>query len=675
MKKFTWGERLNRHELALLKAFSKDCRAMILGMLRLPQSGHPGGSLSSIDFLTLLYAGIIARSGERVVISNGHISPAVYSVLAELGLVDRAALLKGFRRPDSVFEGHVSRRVAGVEYGTGPLGIGVGVAAGMAWAEKDLFEHGRGAGRGLSSPAQRRRGGSARGAGPRRVYAIMGDGEAQEGEVYEMCNFAAARQLDNLIVICDDNGIQLSGAIRDILPFNLGGHFRAAGWLVLEADGHDFRSLWRAYRRAQRSVGKPVLILAKTVMGRGVAFMEEEARAGRSTWHGKAPSPQQIDALLPHFALNPREQKVLASFLSGLPPDFGDFVRRSVNSARAFAQSPAVSELPRRGNPGRPRLYEAGEELECRTAYSQALLDLAKSNPRLVALTADLRESVKTGLLAEHYPARHLECGIAEQLMVSLAGGLSLCGYLPFVSTYAVFFGSRARDQVRVNDINATAVKMVATHSGISVGEDGPTHQAIDDFGSLMGFFNTRLLEPADANQTDRMLRHLVTHDGNYYLRLGRQKLPIVTRPDGKPFYGLNYRYRYGRSDLLRRGRRLTVLAMGAMVHAALGAWEQLSARGKAFDLLAVTSPRDFDATLLSALRRNPLVLTVEDHNPDCGLYSQIAILIQRKKLPVKLLDGIGVRRYQQSGTWQELYARAGLDAKSIVRYIDKAIK
>ncbi len=643
LKNFSWGNRLNRHEIALLKAFSKDCRNMILEMLRLPQSGHPGGSLSLIDFLTLLYLGIVAPRGERVVISNGHVSPAVYSVLAGLGVADRDALLRDFRRAGSPFEGHVTRRVAGVEYGTGPLGIGVGVAAGMAWAEKHRAQSARKI--------------------PPKVYAVMGDGEAQEGEVYEMCNFAAARRLDNLIVICDDNGIQLSGAVREIMPNNLAGHFRAAGWLVLEANGHDFRSLWRVYGRARRSIGKPVLILAKTVMGKGVDFMEREARAGRSTWHGQAPSPELIDRALASIRLSAAEAKILAVFRNSL------LLRRDKKAALVRA---GVQKILK---PGRARLYAPGEELECRTAYGNALLDLGKHNSSLVVLTADLRESVKTAAFAEHYPSRHLESGIAEQLMVSLAGGISLCGYVPFPTTYAVFMGARARDQARVNDVNSTGVKMVGTHAGLSVGEDGPTHQAIDDFGAMMGFFNTRLLEPADPNQADRLVRYMASHRGNFYLRMGRPKLPVLTDLRGQPFYARAYRYRYGRADLLRRGRGLSVFAIGGTVHQALRAWEALSARGKPFDLIAVSSPRDFDATVLSALRRNALALTIEDHNPDCGLQSQLALLIQKKQLPVKLVGGLGVRSYQQSGNWRQLYAKAGLDRDNIVKFIDKLIK
>lgn len=636
MKKFQLGRRLSFGQLALMKTFSKDCRGMILEMLRIPQSGHPGGSLSAIDFLAMLYVGIIAQTGERVVISNGHIAPAVYSVLAELGWADREDLLKNFRRTGSIFEGHVTRRVAGVEYGTGPLGIGVGVAAGMAWAEK-----------------QRR-------AAVKKVFAIMGDGEAQEGEVYEMMNFAAAHKLDNLIVICDYNGVQLSDAIERTLPNNLIGHFRAAGWQVLEVDGHNFGKLWRTLGKAVKVKGKPVLIVAKTVMGKGVDFMEVEGRAKRSTWHGKAPAPEQIDQILPKFALKPRQAKSLAEFRKTVK-------RRPAKPVLKWPVSNTVKI-------GKARLYTMEKETDCRTAYGQALLDLAWLNPQIVALSADLSESVRVGMLAEKFPARYIECGIAEQLMVSAAGGLSLAGYIPFASTYAVFMGSRAKDQVRVNDVNNTNVKMVCTHAGLSVGEDGPTHQSIDDNGSMLGLFNTKIIEPADPNQVDRVIRFIAKHDGNFYVRMGRHKYPVITDLKGKPFYGVNYQYFYGRADLVRAGTKLTVLAIGPAVHEALLAWEKLVAKGKAFDLVAVSSIGQFDRTTINSLKRTGLVLTVEDHSLRSGLYGQVACLLQEEKLKARLVGGLGVKAYQSSGKSQALYQKAGIKAENIVKYIDKLI-
>ena len=169
------GTELSAEQLDALKVFAKACRHDIVQMVTNAQSGHPGGSLSSIDFLCLVYLGVIAQGGEKLVYSNGHISPAAYSVLANLGYIDRDEVVRDFRKIGTIFEGHVTRHVPGIWYGTGPLGIGCSVASAFALSEK-------------------------LGRSNRKVFGVLGDGDAQEGQVYEMMNFAAKNQLNNLIV-------------------------------------------------------------------------------------------------------------------------------------------------------------------------------------------------------------------------------------------------------------------------------------------------------------------------------------------------------------------------------------------------------------------------------------------------------------------------------------------
>jgi transketolase len=637
------GEKLQKDQEDFLKIFDKDCRWMILEMLKKAQSGHPGGSLSSIDFLTVLYAAIISRTGEKIVISNGHITPAVYSVLAELGYVDRTALLSTFRAVGSIFEGHVARCVPGVWYGTGPLGIGLSVACGFALTEK-MQKTGR------------------------KVFGVLGDGEADEGQVYEMMNFAAKNQLNNLIVFCDANGVQLTDALEKVMPVNITGHFQAAGWRVIEVDGHDYQDIWRgiseAYDGTAEAAGvtddRPVLIMAKTVMGKGVDFMEAEGLAHRATWHGKAPSAEQVEKVIGNFILSAEERRMLDEFAAQVK----------------WKPEMPVLEWPEKNNlnPGKPTLYPVTELTDCRTAYGKALKDLADLNPQILALTADLGGSVMTKFLAEAYPDRHLECGISEQHMMSLAGGLSLAGFVPFVSTFGVFMTSRAKDQARVNDINNTNVKMVATHCGLSVGEDGPTHQAIDDAGSFLGLFNTRVIEPADPNHTDRVIRHITTHDGNFYVRMGRHKIPVITAEDGQPFYGTDYLYEYGRTDLLREGSSMTVVAVGSMAHEVLEAWKKMAAGGKRFELIIASSIKQFDQTLADSIKKTGRVVTVEDHNAKSGLHSQVASFILEQGLKVDLFEALAVSSYQRSGKYEDLYAAAGLDSENVLKYLDKII-
>jgi transketolase len=596
------------------------------------QSGHPGGSLSSIDYLSLLYTFVISRTEERVVVSNGHISPAVYAVLAELGIIPKKEMVETFRKAGSVYEGHVTRHVRGIDYGTGPLGVGVSAATGFALAEK------------LQNT-------------DRHVYALMGDGEAQEGQVYEMMNFAHKHRLNNLVLFVDHNRVQLSDSLTEIMPLDIGALFKAGGWKVISVDAHDFRALWKALGQAHKIKDRPVLLLGHSVMGKGVEFMEAEGLAHKATWHGATPKPADTERVLKASALTPLEQKLLEEFR----------VEMKWNPAKATFPAPLSSV---KIDTGTPVTYEAWKAVDCRSAYGKALADLARLNPSILAATADLRDSVKTAGVIEVDPKRHIECGIAEQQMVSMGGGLSLSGFIPFVSTFGAFMTSRAKDQARVNDINQTNVKMVATHCGLSVGEDGPTHQAIDDMGSMLGLLNTMVLEPADANQTDRMIRFVAAHYGNFYVRMGRHKFNPITKENGTPFYDADYVYLYGRCDVIRPGNDLTLIASGSMVSEALKAWEALRKNSPhlSVELVAVTAPKQFDETLWKSLEKTKKAVVVEDHNPYSGFGSQIARQAVLEEVRLERFETLGVTEYQLSGQWNELYASAGIDAAEIAK-------
>ena len=618
------GQALTDEHVGFLNAFSKACRRSIIEMTNNSQSGHPGGSLSSIDYLSLLYSFILGETGEKVVISNGHISPAVYSVLAQMGWIPRDDVVANFRKIGHIYEGHITRHVKGVWYGTGPLGAGISVASGMALAEK------------------------LKGTGE-RVYGLIGDGEAQEGQVYEMMNFANKYELDNFVVFMDYNKVQLTDSIEEVMPMDFKATFEAAGWNVIDMDAHDFGAMWSAMEEAHATKGRPVLLLGHSIMGKGVDFMEDEGQAHKATWHGKTPKPDEGAEILKgdDLTLTDDEATLASSLTPSWTPEEADF-------------SPNVSV-----DLGEPTLYEAGKPFDCRGAYGNALLDLAKRNKNVVALTADLRGSVKTDGVANELPDQHIEVGIAEQHMVSCSGGMSLSGFIPFCSTFGAFMSSRAKDQARVNDINHANVKMVATHCGLSVGEDGPTHQAIDDMGSFLGLFNTMVIEPADANQCDRIIRYVAGTYGNVYVRMGRHKFNVLTKEDGTPFYGTDYVYKYGKCDVIREGSDITIAAMGAMVTEALKVRELLKDK-VSIEVVAVSSLKQFDNSLGNSVKKTRRVITLEDHNPYSGLGGQLGSHIQEMGLELKGFKAMGVTEYQLSGKWNELYESAGLGVEAI---------
>ncbi len=642
-----FGEPLNDEQLALLRAVSQACRRSIIEMTACAQSGHPGGSLSVIDYLTLLYTFVISQHNDPVVVSNGHVSPAVYAILGELGVVDKERAVTLFRKPDDVFEGHVNRRVRGVHYSTGPLGIGASVASSFALGNQ------------LSKKMSE------------TVYLLMGDGEQQEGQAYEMMNFAHKYRLSNLVLFVDYNQIQLSSSLEEIMPINIAGHYRAAGWEVIEVDGHDYQAMWNALSRAKTmqmnsgsdaESGRPVCLLAKTVMGKGVSFMEEEASAGRASWHGSTTNKELTEKALSELVIT-EEQKELISEIGSLKD-------------RIFSYDMVKSGTPVEGfNAGEPREYGVDQKTDCRGAYGNALVDLVGLNMNVVAMTADLAGSVKTDGVKKAFPERHIECGISEQHMVSAAGGLSLRGFIPFASTFGAFMSSRAKDQARVNDINETNVKMVATHCGLSVGEDGPTHQAIDDISSFLGMYHTSVLEPADPNQCDRMIRAIAGVYGNFYVRMGRAKVPTITREEdpSKPFFGGDYVFEIGRADIVRTGKDVTIVASGPMVPRAIEVRELLKDQIDV-EVLVVSSMKPFDhETLEKSAKKTGKILTLEDHNVACGLGMIVTQSLEESGICVPVTH-MGVRGYQLSGTADELYEIAGLGVKDIKKAVEKLV-
>ncbi len=622
--------KLGSSRIQFLNIFKKSCISTILRMLETSQAGHPGGSLSSLDFLSVLYAFRISHTNEPVVISNGHISPGVYSVLAECGAFEHHNLIRQYRQFGSIFEGHVTRHVPGIWYGTGPLGVGVSAAAGIALGYKKTGKQDQ-------------------------VFALIGDGECQEGQVHEMMLFAAKYKLNNLTVFVDYNRVQLSSSLEDILPIHIQEMFEAGQWHVVRIDGHDPEKIWQAIQESH-TTSAPTLIIGHTIMGHGVPFMENDGRKLESTWHGKAPSSEQIHQTLPQFQISLEEQEVLESF----------------RQSRSF--HPVAFESPKGLAPydiehSDPRLYTPEKPVACRKAYGNALLDLAQKNKNLLAETADLGGSVKTNVIEKDLPQQHIEYGIAEQNMVSCSGGLSFSGIIPFCSTFGAFMTSRAKDQARVNDINQTNVKMVSTHCGLSVGTDGPTHQAIDDMGSFMGFFHTYICEPADANHCDRIIRYVASHYGNFYVRMGRHPLPILTKKDGTPFYDTDYVFTYGKTDIYREGTDITIVCSGSIVQEVLEALEKSS---YSIEVIIASSPKDFDETLLRSIQKTKKVITVEDHNPYNGLGAGVLRYIQKNNLQnIIQSESLGVQSYQLSGTPKELYHSAGISAS----YISNAIQ
>lgn len=259
-----------------IQEHAKNMRINIVKMLHEAGSGHPGGSLSAADIVSTLYFGDVMNvnaqdpndpARDRFILCKGHAAPVLYAALAELGYFPQEELLT-LRKLHSRLQGHPdSKKLPGVEVCTGSLGQGLSIAAGLAL--------------GLRLNA-----GDAQ---PQRVFALMGDGEIEEGQVWEAAMFGAHYKLDNLIAIVDNNNLQIDGDVRDVIGLdNIAAKFKAFGWETIEVDGHDVDALLKAFSAAKAIIGKPVCIVASTVKGKGVSFME-----GQAGWHGKAPDAEQ----------------------------------------------------------------------------------------------------------------------------------------------------------------------------------------------------------------------------------------------------------------------------------------------------------------------------------------------------------------------------------------------
>jgi transketolase len=617
-----------------LRETARKSRGDILTMTTLAGCGHPGGSMSSIDMYTVLYglAGVDPgdphRPGrDRIVVSHGHTSPGVYAALGNAGFFPVDDAIAHFRQSGGPFEGHVERCVPGVEWSSGNLGQGLSAGCGMALAAEVL---------GL----------------PSRVFVVMGDGEQQKGQIGEARRFAVKYRLSRLTVLVDLNGLQISGETARVMPQAIRANFASDGWRVLEIDGHDLGQIYAALRKAVRDASHCVAILARTVMGKGVSFMENVAK-----WHGQALDEAQLDQALAEL---------------GRPNELARYrALRRRGPAHLAPWRPPEASLD--VAPGEPRLWTADKPTDNRSAWGKALEDVAALNrPRpgatpIAVFDCDLSSSVKTNGFADAHPDRFFQSGIMEHHTAVAAGAMSAQGVQVFWADFGVFGVDEVYNQQRINDINETGLKVVCTHVGTDVGEDGKTHHCIDYLGLLHNLYGFRVVIPADPNQTDRVVRWAAGEPGNCFIGMGRSKCPPVLRPDGKPFFGADYRFRYGRADFLRpvEGAAVAVATYGAMAGRAVQAADELAAEGIRVGVVGVPSPRDLDAGDLAAACAPGILVTYEDHNRETGLGAALAARILERDLHVRLVR-LGVSAYATSGVPEDILRSQGLDPDSL---------
>jgi len=653
------GPRLSIHQL---RAAAAEMRAINLTAIFAAGSGHPGGTLSVLDIAAALYLNVLNHDPsnpqwperDRVFWSAGHKAPALYVALGRAGYfpLDDVVLLRQLGSP---FEGHPNwLKVPGIEVSSGSLGQGLGAAVGNALALQ-------------------LRGSAA------RVYVIMGDGEQQEGSIWEAAMSAGHYKLGNLCAVIDVNRLQIDGWVEEVMNVQpLAQKYSAFGWNVLECDGHDLQQLLDAFATAKLVPDKPTLILARTIKGKGVSFMENEAG-----WHGTAPKKEQFEKALAELLTPDVPRERVDRLLARAAANARDVAVKAKSSIPTFAHeywwnsrdNMKVDMDPTRMGFGRG-LEKAGED------------------PRVVTLHADISGSIRiTDFEAKHPERRNrvFSVGIAEQNMMSVAAGMARDGLIPVTGTYGVFASGRAWDQIRTTICYSNLnVKIAGAHGGISVGPDGATHQALEEISLTSILPNMNVVVPSDSVETERATIHsLLSLDGPCYLRFAREATPIVTTPDTPYEFGTANVIRY-RGEAPRfvdafdtfLGTRyrnehapVSIIACGPMVPEAMrAAWLLKEEYGIETRIVNVHTVKPLDvATIVRAADETGVMVTAEEHQT--GGFGNIvagAILQHRPNFRMPLqFSMIGVAdRFGVSGNPWELVQHFGLTGEHIAKRI-----
>lgn len=619
-------DNLTDKQIEDLKELSLAAKGDILTMTRLAGTGHPGGSMSSLDLYLTVFsqADLTGPDADRIVISHGHTSPGVYASLARLGHMPIEEVVAFFRKAGSPFEGHVVKGLPFIGWSTGNLGQGLSAGVGFAIAAKM---------RGSSSS----------------TYVFMGDGEQQKGQISEARRLAVKYGLTNITALVDYNKLQISGSIDLVMPQNIVENYLADGWDIIEIDGHDYQEIYHALKRA-REVDNPVCIIANTVMGNGVPFMENKEK-----YHGSPVSEAEYKEAMAILGLEDRL----------------DYYREKRKGQWTFELSRGEQDL--KIDTGLPFTYQESDKIDNRSAFGKALKDIGDRNiPEgrpVSAFDCDLASSVKTADFAKAYPDHFFQGGIQEHNTATVAGALSTVGVLTFFADFGVFGIDETYNQQRINDINATNLKTAITHVGLDVGPDGKTHQCIDYIGLARGLYRARTIVPCDPNQTDRVIRYVAAARGNFFIGMGRNRWPVMYRNEGEPFFGGDYAFEYGKMDLLADGADGAIITYGGLVSKALAVREKLAGKGKAFAVVNMPCVDEADEAMMAKLAALPSVVTYEDHNVKTGIAPVITASLL--KLGFKgLFLSFGATSYGASGDTDEVLAGQGLDIETVTEKI-----
>jgi transketolase len=658
IKNSSTGTTIRDYSIEQLKDAANQMRGYDLVALCAAGSGHAGGTLSIMDIAAALYLKVADHDPknpswadrDRIVWSTGHKAPSLYLGLAFAGFhpVEDVVLLRKLWSP---YQGHPHWvKLPGVEVSTGSLGQGLSVAVGIALAGK------------LNGKTY-------------KTFCIMGDGEQQEGQIWEAAMEAGHYGLNNLIGIIDKNRLQIDGWVADVMNVDpLEDKYRSFGWDVIRINGHDMKQVVEALEMAKESEGKPTVIIAETVKGKGVSFMEDVAG-----WHGKAPNYEEMMKGLTELGLTEK-----------IP------VQRLLDKAKQYQ-----ADVDRKLDAKMPKFshnywWNAADNMKAqmkptRMGFGQCLAENG-DDERVVCLGLDISGSITISEFYAGKPARKqrwISMGIAEQSATSAAAGLAKEGKLPVFGTYGTFAAARNLDQIRTSVCYGNFNVMIAgAHGGVSVGPDGATHQALEDLFAMTSLPNMSVVVPCDAVETRKATNYLLLqHVGPKYIRFAREATPIVT-DDKTPFV-------FGQANVIRfRGEKanfaeafetalasdyrdekedLTIVACGPMVPEAMrAAWILKQDFGYETRILNLHTLKPIDEqAILDAARDTGVLVTAEEHQIGALAWRVSSIITENPRLygaPV-ITGAIGVKdRFGDSGAPWELIKEFEVSAEHIAQ-------
>lgn len=605
-----------------LQKFAQQLRVDSIRCTTAAGSGHPSSSMSAADLMAVLVAQYLRYdfndsqnpANDHLIFSKGHAAPLLYAIYKGVGAVTDEELLQ-VRKFGCRLQGHPTPIIPWVDVATGSLGQGLPIAVGIALAGQylDKIDY--------------------------KTWVLLGDSEMAEGSVWEAFASAAHYKLRNLIAIIDVNRMGQRG--ETAVGWNTkiyADRARAFGWHAIEIDGHSLSDIDAAYKQAAQSTDLPTVIIAKTMKGKGVSFVQDQPG-----WHGKPLNKEQAEQGI-------KELGGLSSLIVSV---------QKPEAATIMVEQSSPLQLPQ---------YAKGTLVATRKAYGEALAALGNSNPSIVVLDSEVGNSTYAEDFAHAHPNRFFEMFIAEQQMVATAVGFSVRKRIPFASTFAAFL-TRAYDFIRMAAISQGNIKLCGSHAGVSIGEDGPSQMGLEDLAMMRAIYGSTVLYPCDANQAAALTAVMADRQGIVFLRTTREKTPVL--------YEFGTAFPVGGSVTVRSSDhdQVTVVGAGITLHESLKAFELLAKEGITVRVVDAYSVKPIDGAMLEkAARETKGIIVVEDHWAEGGLGDAVLDGLSNAGVCATVVK-LAVRQMPGSGKPMELLDAAGISAAHIVTAVQKFLK